>query len=199
MNALSQVLLKIASPGTTDVYQGCELWDLSLVDPDNRRPVDFARRIEILDELEQRVGVDRLGLCEELFRQMDDGRIKMFVLTEGLRLRRRKRRLFRRGAYLPLDVVGPRAPCAIAFARRDEDDWILAVAPRLVADVLDSGWPAALAETRVQVPEALEDAELVDVLTGQSLRPERQGSQLTLELAGLWRHLPVALLEKKTP
>ncbi|HEY0093964.1 MAG TPA: malto-oligosyltrehalose synthase, partial [Archangium sp.] len=106
-NALGQLLLKMGSPGVVDTYQGCELWDLSLVDPDNRRPVDYALRERMLRSLEQEAEKGRQELCTRLVADMEDGRIKLFVLTEGLRLRQRQAELFRKGGYRALSLTGP--------------------------------------------------------------------------------------------
>ncbi len=147
VNSLGQLLLKLASPGTADVYQGCELWDLSLVDPDNRRPVDFARRAHLLELIDRASAASRERLCRELFADMTDGRIKLFVTAEGLRLRRRTGGFFNHAAYAPLDFSGPFAGHAIGFVRRDGGHYAVALVPRLVRRFLDApgGLPSALA------------------------------------------------------
>ncbi|MGO8752009.1 MAG: malto-oligosyltrehalose synthase [Thermoguttaceae bacterium] len=119
-SALSQVVLKLTSPGVPDIYQGQELWDFSLVDPDNRRPVDFAPRRELLAELQARVcqGAESLfTLARQLAENPRDPRSKLFVTWRTLQLRRENPDLFQHGDYVPLDVEGPRARHVCAFAR----------------------------------------------------------------------------------
>jgi (1->4)-alpha-D-glucan 1-alpha-D-glucosylmutase len=133
LNALSQVVLKLGAPGVPDFYQGTELWDLSLVDPDNRRPVDFQARAAWLAELEDRGRGDRQSLSHELFEHWSDGRIKLYVTHLGLLLRRAHADLFADGEYVPLEIVGDRLAHVCAFARRLRERWVLLVAPRLCA------------------------------------------------------------------
>ncbi|HEY0095852.1 MAG TPA: malto-oligosyltrehalose synthase, partial [Archangium sp.] len=142
-NALGQQLLKLGSPGVVDTYQGCELWDLSLVDPDNRRPVDYGLRNRLLEALDREAEADRPGLCSRLVADMDDGRIKLFVLSQALRLRQRQKALFRHGGYRALSLVGPRADAAVAFAREHERATVLCAAPRYTLSALES--PGGLA------------------------------------------------------
>ncbi|MFN7135631.1 MAG: malto-oligosyltrehalose synthase, partial [Myxococcales bacterium] len=100
-NGLSQVVLKLTCPGVPDTYQGNELWDYSLVDPDNRRPVDFEKRQALLASLDEAAAEDRRGLCNELMASWTDGRVKLYVTAELLRLRRRLPQLFMQGSYAP--------------------------------------------------------------------------------------------------
>ena len=120
LNSLSQLLLKIASPGVPDFYQGTELWDFSLVDPDNRRPVDFAKRTQLLNKLKQQEKNGRAALVAGLLSHWQDGRLKLYVTYQGLKLRRTYPELFRQGAYLPLTVQGKRQNQVLALARRQE-------------------------------------------------------------------------------
>ena len=110
INSLSQVLLKLTAPGVPDVYQGNEIWDFSLVDPDNRRPVDYLERRKMLDALK---GADP----GELLDNWSDGRIKLFLTHRLLTFRREKGELFQRGGYQPLSLTGEFADCCVAFAR----------------------------------------------------------------------------------
>ncbi len=109
-NSLSQTLLKIASPGVPDIYQGTELWDLSFVDPDNRRPVDYAERRHLLEELKGAEVKDRPGLLRDLMSRWEDGRIKLYLTHKPLDFRRAHQELFTDGEYLPLRPQGSRAP-----------------------------------------------------------------------------------------
>ena len=124
VNGLSQVALKIGSPGVPDFYQGSELWDLSLVDPDNRRPVDFGRRRALLAEVEKVVGLggpERVAAVAAMMAHWRDGRIKLLVTALGLRLRHDWPDVFLSGGYLPLvtDVTVPAG--LVAFVRIQDD------------------------------------------------------------------------------
>ena len=132
VNSLSQTLLKLASPGVPDIYQGNEIWDFSLVDPDNRRPVDYQCRREKLASLKE-------AKPDELWQNWPDGRIKMFLTHRLLRFRREHVDLFRRGNYLPIAASGAFADCCISFARELDGEWIVVLAPRLSSRI---GFPA---------------------------------------------------------
>jgi (1->4)-alpha-D-glucan 1-alpha-D-glucosylmutase len=132
-NALSQLMLKLFAPGAPDFYQGTELWDFSLVDPDNRRPVDFARRIVTLQELHHQAATDRGRLARDLLGNWLDGRVKLYITHTALTYRRHHADLFASGDYVPLDVQGSRARHALAFIRRRDGAWAMAVVPRLSA------------------------------------------------------------------
>ncbi len=142
LNSLSQTLVKLASPGVPDIYQGNELWDFSLVDPDNRRRVDYGTRDALLRDLEVRLspaapdhGAELRGLLDA----MTDGRVKLYLMWRTLQVRRRMERLFREGDYLPLTPAGAAAEHVFAFARRLEDEAIIVVVPRLCARLLGEG------------------------------------------------------------
>src|SRR6266851_4255882 len=135
-DSLAQVVLKVASPGVPDLYQGTELWDFSLVDPDNRRPVDFESRRRVLRE----IAADdwpRAQLARELYEQWQDGRIKLFLTQAALHARRENPDLFAAGAYQPLEPVGPRADNLVAFSRTAHGQTAVVVVPRLVAELGD--------------------------------------------------------------
>ncbi len=182
--ALAQVLLKIASPGLPDFYQGSELWDFSLVDPDNRRPVDFTRRAAMLDELRRREAQDQAGLLDDLNTNWEDGRIKLYLTYKALNFRKAQPELFQKGEYVPLE-----APRACAFARRAGDLWAVTAVPRMIGCL-------SVPRKRLLPPNAFEDAALVlpkgaprkwhNVLTG-----EQTGK---LRLADLFARFPAALL-----
>jgi (1->4)-alpha-D-glucan 1-alpha-D-glucosylmutase len=136
-------LLKLTCPGVPDIYQGNDLFDFSLVDPDNRRPVDYSRRREFLETL-QRVPDDKTGTnaLEQLIAAPEDGRLKLFLTWRALCLRKRYLQVFRDGEYVPLVAEGVNAKHVVAFMRKFEDLSILVVAPRLVANIVgDSRLP----------------------------------------------------------
>jgi (1->4)-alpha-D-glucan 1-alpha-D-glucosylmutase len=199
-NGLAQLAFKICAPGVPDVYRGCEIWDRSLVDPDNRRPVDFERRRQLLAELreefadlESRGPEDWLRLVES----WQDGRIKLFVTWKLLRLRREEPQLFLEGRYLPLAVSGDRAPHACAFARQLPGSTLLVAAPRLCARLpgADSRLPVGAAtwgDTRVECPD--DGASWYrHVLTGARIPVRREGPAPALAAGDLFADLPVGV------
>ncbi len=124
MNSLSQLVLKATAPGVPDFYQGNEIWDFSLVDPDNRRPVDYEQRKQMLASLTS-------GVClSDLLTNWKDGRIKMFVTQRLLRFRREHPEIFQQGTYVPLNAHGEFRACCTAFLREHGDQRLLVVAPR---------------------------------------------------------------------
>jgi len=133
VNSLAQTLVKIASPGVPDIYQGQEIWDFSLVDPDNRRPVDYALRQRMLDALRERMPGDRAALCRELVERWEDGRIKLYLTHVALCAREEHEAAFTGGEYLPVGATGEKAEHVLAFARRGGGSTLVAVVPRLVA------------------------------------------------------------------
>ena len=183
-NSLAQLVLKIAAPGVPDFYQGAELWDLALVDPDNRRPVDFALRRRLLGQVTERA-LPRAEIARELYRGWPDGRIKLFLTHAGLQARRSEPQLFGDGAYRALEAEGPRAANLCAFARLHGEKTAVVVAPRLVAGLLDGARLPAdrFSGTRVWLPPG---KRWVDALTGE---PRASGA-----VDELFSTLPVALL-----
>jgi (1->4)-alpha-D-glucan 1-alpha-D-glucosylmutase len=192
--SLAQTVLKIALPGVPDFYQGTELWDLSLVDPDNRRPVDFARRRAMLAELRRDADADLVGLCDRALAAPADGRIKLLVTHRALAVRRARRALFEGGGYQPLETGGDHADRIVGFARTGEGGAVIAVAGRHVALVAPPPARAlgpAWGDTWLDVgPRA---GRLRDALTGRVLTA---GPARRLALADVLAHLPVALLEE---
>jgi (1->4)-alpha-D-glucan 1-alpha-D-glucosylmutase len=190
-NSLSQLVLKLAAPGVPDFYQGTELWDFSLVDPDNRRPVDFALRERLLDEIRQSA-LPKAELARELYRSWEDGRIKLFLTQAGLAARREQPELFAGGGYTALRPQGSRVANLCAFARTAGGKLAVAVVPRLVAGLLDDARlpPSRLDDTTVPVPGLAPGDKLRDVLTGE----EREARTDGLAVEELFSTLPVALL-----
>jgi (1->4)-alpha-D-glucan 1-alpha-D-glucosylmutase len=199
LNGLAQVLLKVAAPGVPDVYGGTELWDFALADPDNRRPVDFARRISTLAEVRRRAEVDARATARELLASLEDGTgaIKAFVLHRALATRAAHPAAFESATYTPCAARGALARHVVAFARGDAGQRVLAVTGRLYATLTEGGrapvgdvwrdttvaWPAPA--TRVRTREALTDRALV---------PEVREGTCALPLATLFEDLPVALI-----
>jgi len=189
VNALAQALLRLTAPGVPDLYQGGELWDLSLVDPDNRRPVDYARRRALLARLEE-TPPDASALREALADPDDPGVPKLWLIRRALELRRRRPELFAPGsAYEPLAAEGARAEHAVAFARRAAAGGPAAVAvvPRWPWRL--SGVAGGWADTRLLLPSLPPGHRWHDLLTGARLDAG------TAPLAHLLTPFPLALLE----
>ncbi len=188
--SLALLALKLASPGVPDFYRGCELWQFRLVDPDNREPVDFDLRRRLLASLRTRAA--DAELAQELVRNWPDGRIKLWVMLRGLRLRRQRAELFASGEYLPLAVQGARRAQVCAFARRHGRAWMLCAVPARIASFVRHRPPLGQAvwrDTAVRLPRGA-PAVWHDALTDRAVRAVRG----QLPLAELLRHLPVALL-----
>jgi (1->4)-alpha-D-glucan 1-alpha-D-glucosylmutase len=158
INSLTQALFKLTSPGVPDIYQGNEIWNYSLVDPDNRRPVDYNRRRHMLETLPTTTP-------GELVKTWPDGRIKMFLTQRVLHFRREHPDLFQRGQYLPLKANGTFAECCISFARELAGKWVVVVAPRLSSRVgfppVDDRWE----DTTIEFPETVSLQQAHDLFT----------------------------------
>ena len=139
LNSLSQTLIKITSPGVPDFYQGSELWDLSLVDPDNRRPVDFDQRRAMLAGIRDHDEADIGRLVQDLLSTPEDGKIKLFLIYRALKAKKAHRDIFRSGAYLPLESAGRFRSHVIAFAWRYQRQWALVMAPRFLSHLIQEG------------------------------------------------------------
>jgi (1->4)-alpha-D-glucan 1-alpha-D-glucosylmutase len=192
-NSLSQTLIKVTCPGVPDFYQGTDLWDLNLVDPDNRRPVDFRRRMNLLSEIGQKARINILELTEELLQTKEDGRIKLFLIQRALKARRDHRELFDKGDYVPLKSDGLFQDHVLAFARKMGKTWALTVSPRfLTALVQDGENPVGLGiwrDTHVLLPEGAPDFWR-NVITDQTVI--LQGNKL--KVGSVLEFFPVALL-----
>ncbi len=138
-NSLGQSLIKMTAPGVPDFYQGTELWDLSLVDPDNRRPVDFEKRKTILREIRAKSESDVLSLISELLDTKEDGRIKLFLIHRALMGRNENQEIFQSGKYIPLEVGGEFRDHIVAFARKQGKNWAVTVVPRFLTKLVKEG------------------------------------------------------------
>lgn len=202
-NGLAQLLLKLTCPGVPDTYQGTELWDFSLVDPDNRRPVDYAKRRALLADLKQRSepGKDLWPLARDLLSSICDGRIKLYLLYRVLTCRRAHERLFLEGSYVPLEAAGGKQQHVCAFLRQLGDEAVIVVAPRLVLQLCDGIEQQPLGDkvwgdTRIVLPEEQRGWSYRHLLTGDTLTAIVQEGKVGLPLAGVLGHFPVALLER---
>ncbi|MBA3034510.1 MAG: malto-oligosyltrehalose synthase [Gammaproteobacteria bacterium] len=197
INSLAQALVKLVSPGVPDIYQGCELWQFNLVDPDNRRPIDFVRRNELLAEVKALVDAPPAQWpqrLQPLVTNMADGRIKLYTHWQSLSLRARWPEVFRDGDYLPLTVSGAGAMHACAFARRHAGRTLIALVPRLPARLLGDHHALPLGaevwgDTAIELPDDLAELEWDNALTG-----EHHPASRNLALGQLLNCFPVALL-----
>jgi len=184
VNGLAQVVLKLTAPGVPDLYQGTDYWDFSLVDPDNRKPVDFAARRASLESID----------IEASLPDWRDGRIKQAVIARTLALRRDHPHLFAAGSYQPIAVTGARANHLVAFARRLDSDIAIVVVPRLPHALLGGGDgiifdPCVLKDTAL----TFEDGPPVvwrSIFDGRMIR----GAQGKIAAASILSRCPVALM-----
>ncbi len=196
VNGLAQVLLKITCPGVPDFYQGSEVWDFRLVDPDNRGPVDFAERSRLLETAVRESDNDLASAARDFVEHWPDGRIKLHVIQKALAYRLKNDELFSRGDFVPLEARGKRAEQVVAYARSLDDLCALTVAPR---------WLAAKADfSQVDSSEFWQDTALVlprepsrswrSIFTGQKISSQLSGGNQTLLVGGLLAQFPVAVL-----
>jgi (1->4)-alpha-D-glucan 1-alpha-D-glucosylmutase len=206
LNSLAQTVLKITAPGIPDFYQGSELWDLSLVDPDNRRPVDFTRRQALLDAMLARTPDEptRLGaLCAELLESWPDGRVKLYATHRGLTLRRELARLFASGSYQPLSAGGDQADHVIGFARLDRAERVVAVVPRLSARLTGfSGrlplGPEVWGDTWISLGDRALEGAYRDRFSGARVATEMRDGVPSLAARLVFANFPVALLARES-
>jgi (1->4)-alpha-D-glucan 1-alpha-D-glucosylmutase len=204
-NSLAQLLLKLTSPGVPDLYQGGELWDFSLVDPDNRRPIDFGRGRDVLAQLQERIiqgSNDRARLAEELVDNIEDGRIKAYLIYQTLNFRRARAELFVDGSYLPLEAAGARRDHVCAFARTAGDETILVIAPRLMVRLTDGTERPPLGsevwgQTRLLLPSHLAGRGYQNLFTGEELTEDDYRDISGPLLATILDRFPVALLHSR--
>jgi len=197
-NSLAQTLLKITSPGVPDFYQGTEIWDFTLVDPDNRRPVDYRLRCELLNRLRQDEAHGPLPLIDHLLQDPSDGAIKLYLISRALCFRKSNQDLFAHGSYVPLRAGGRRQNHVVAFARVFGHRSAIVVASRFFMSLSPN--PA-----KPIGEEVWEDSKLLlrrhfkptayrDVFTQSVIETGRNG-KMTLPLSRIFAHLPIALLE----
>jgi (1->4)-alpha-D-glucan 1-alpha-D-glucosylmutase len=199
INSLSQTLLKTLSPGVPDFFQGTETWSFTLVDPDNRRPVDYGLRRAMLADLERlEKGSDPRDVALRLFDTWRDGRIKMYVTAKSLKFRKDRRDALSRLRYIPLEAEGARASNVCAFARRTHGFPFIVAVPRLLMGLLGEGESAGLRPdvwdgSFLPVPTPPE-AAYENAFTGEVIRPVEHRKAPALPLAEVFGGFPVALL-----
>ncbi len=203
MNSVSQTVLKLTVPGIPDIYQGTETWDFSLVDPDNRRPVDFAALKAMLSELEPALEPDislesRKKLLKELLDSMENGKIKQFLTVMLLNFRKNHSNLFRKGEYLPVHVEGTMSDHVVAFARRYKGQSLLVIVPRMNYKLMSQGqgdhFPVGedvWADTRLLLPASLQRLQWKNVLTHEAVKSS--GDEMMMK--DVFTDFPVAVLD----
>jgi (1->4)-alpha-D-glucan 1-alpha-D-glucosylmutase len=207
-NSTAELLLKLTSPGVPDIYQGSEIWDLRLVDPDNRHPVNYAIRTSILRELKKRIQSSREGeklsglknLAAELVETSDDGRIKLYIMVRTLQFRRRYPEIFREGYYQPVESKGIKANHVCAYKRIVGLRSIVVAIPRLVVGLGNGTTKPPLGEdiwqnTRLILPNKRPGDQYRNVFTGEIITVEKGDNLNGLALGEVFGCFPVALLE----
>lgn len=191
-NSLSQTLIKITSPGLPDFYQGTELWDFSLVDPDNRRPVDYQKRMEYLDEIKTRSQKNILSLIEELKQTPEDGRIKLFLTNQGLAIRQQYLEVYQQGTYIPLEVTGEYGEHILAFGRTYGQTIMITVVPRFLTSLVEpKQFPLGnniWKDTAIKLPEDWTN-DWKETITNQRIKGNH-----SLNIGDILTVFPVALL-----
>lgn len=199
-NSLSQTLLKLTSPGVPDIYQGTELWDFSLVDPDNRRTVDYATRRRLLQDLladAEAHPKERRGFARQLVTEARDGRIKLYTIAQTLRIRRQRSPLFNAGEYIPLKAVGHGRDHVCAFARHAGKQWSVTAVPRLVASRVRNWDDAPIGpdfwqDTKLVFPNGLVIPPLRNAFTDEKVIVSAPANDLLV--ADVLQDFPVAFL-----
>ncbi len=191
-NSLSQTLLKYTSPGVPDTYQGTELWDLSMVDPDNRRPVDYEQRFSFLKEIKEKAKTDILTLINDLLSNKEDGRIKLFLTYKVLQAIKANLAVFQKGDYQPLEVSGKFKEHIVAFARSNGNSTIVVITPRFLTSLIKPGkYPLGeqvWQDTCVHLPTSA-SSPWQDAITDQNIQANG-----TLPVGEALKYFPVALL-----
>jgi len=194
LNSLNQTLLKITLPGTPDIYQGNELFDFSLVDPDNRRDVCYAERQKLLDEIGQ-------SDCriDEMLKNPYDSKIKLFVTKCALQFRKKEKKLFSEGSYVPLQVKGPMSEHIISFARVYKSTCCIVVSSRFFSSLVGSRDividPKHWQDMHLLLPENVAKSSFVDRFTNKRVQPDVVDGTFCLDLHELLQPLPFALLD----
>ncbi len=191
MTSLAQLVIKATAPGVPDFYQGTELWDFRMGDPDNRQPVDFAERARMLSDLARRGEGERRRLLAELWKAPEDARVKLFMTRALLAARRGSPGLFAQGTYVPLTVTGTRSQHVVAFARCAREQVAWTVTGRFFTQLEGHGMgPEAWGDTAVRVAPACRGGTLEDVFTGTSV--QIMGD--SVRVADLFAQMPYAVL-----
>jgi len=183
INSLSQTMLKMTCPGIPDFYQGTELWDLTLVDPDNRQPIDYQHRIGLLQEIRSKEDPD---FIKEILSNKQDGRVKLFLISKVLEIRKQYEDLFLRGDYIPLAIEGELNKYVIAFARKYGQAWSITIVPRFTRKFVEEKhqWKDVFLILPQEAPQQWKNA-----MTGEGLNAPGK-----IAMEGIFNRFPTALL-----
>ena len=201
LNSLSQTLIKLTVPGVPDIYQGNELWEFSLVDPDNRREVDYKARHRALQLLKTKFESNHQPTGQkvrDLTQNMEDGHIKLYTLWKTLGLRNQRPELFRQGEYIPLRVTGEKAKHVLAFAQKAADSVLITAVPRLCGELLGGklnllGNREIWGDTKIELLPTVE-TRLGNLFTDELVESKRHGNTTSVAVTRLFANFPVALL-----
>jgi (1->4)-alpha-D-glucan 1-alpha-D-glucosylmutase len=197
-NSLSQTLLKIAAPGLPDFYQGTEVWNFSLADPDNRRRVDYDRLQKLLAGLQTAESEEPQKFVDRLLSEPEDGTSKLYVTRSALRFRREHRSVFAKGSYLPLRISGDKSKHVIAFSRSFRGTTVLVLAGRFFAQLAAQIRTPVGAETwgdaEVVLRKRLPTGAYRDEFTGETITPVLRDGDFVLPISEAFAHLPIAAL-----
>ncbi|MGE5498638.1 MAG: malto-oligosyltrehalose synthase [Syntrophothermus sp.] len=170
-NSISQLLVKMTGPGVPDFYQGCELWDLSLVDPDNRRPVDYTLRKQYLRELREYEDGNLQKYITKLSEDFSNAKIKIFLTARTLKIRKKYEQLFQQGEYIPIKTEGSYKDSIIAFVRRYNENFSITVVPRFLTGIISPGqlpYGEVWKDTKISLP--FEVSQLNNVITDEQIQ-----------------------------
>jgi (1->4)-alpha-D-glucan 1-alpha-D-glucosylmutase len=203
-NSLSQTLLKITCPGIPDFYQGTEIWDFSLVDPDNRRPVDYSIRRKMLGSLKERIERttgDLRDIAKEFLQEWREGSIKLYIMYRSLNYRKANPQVFMEGTYIPLMSEGDLRDHVCAFARRRGEKVVLVVVPRFLAGLMKSLDDMPLGkqvwgDSRIVIPDEISGDQFRNIFTNEMIEAEIEEGGKVLTLSKVFANFPVAMLEK---
>jgi len=192
LNSLSQTLIKITAPGIPDFYQGTELWDFSLVDPDNRHPVNYEKRVNHLSEIREINQSNRLVFLKNLWSTRGDGRIKFYAIHQAHHARKTFPECFTHGTYHPIEPSGRLKEQVISFARNHGSLWTLTVVPRFLTGLLSEGelpqGKSLWGDTTLELPSGA-PSQWEDAMTGQI---HQTGGKL--KMSDILKYFPVSLL-----
>jgi len=196
LNGLAQVLIKIGFPGVPELYQGSELWDLRLVDPDNRGPVDFSQRMRMAEELRKKRQCT-FQCFRDLLEHWEDGRIKLYIVLKALSFRVANAELFLNGDYLPIEPSGNQKESVCAFARRWKRSWCLIAVPRLLTRLISPGQPPlgdnVWGKSTIALPKS-SPKQWLNIFTREKITASPSGLSRVLHLRDIFQNFPVALL-----
>lgn len=200
LNSLSQLILKLFSPGIPDIYQGNEIWDFSLVDPDNRREVDFSKRKDLLKSILEIKDDQKLEKLLQFLNEPADGRIKLYITKTMLQIRQRYGDVFTKGTYHPLTIHGDNQNHLIAFAWQFDKKVFIAITTRFLIPLMQNSSLIIPSKTWnnhfVSLTEELGSHPFQDVLSGKSCTPQKNNGEYKLNLEEILSPAPFAILEK---